>query len=148
MSENIFKSLREDHEVQRALVGNLINTSGNSRTRRELFRKLKEELSNHEKAEERFFYRPLICDDLTIEMARHSIAEHKELDDLVEELETIKFDSSAWLKKAKELEHRLHHHLEEEEKEIFPLAGKALSGEKKGVLAKNYNKEMHRSRMN
>ncbi len=141
---NIFEALREDHEKQRTLVNILIKTSGDSDGRDELFDKLKLELSVHANAEERYLYVPLMEDDLTQEKARHSVAEHKELDDFVEELEETDRSSSAWLITAKKLADRLIHHLDEEEHEVFQLAGKALSEDQKTSLAKDYQAEIER----
>ena len=80
---NIFEALREDHQTQRSLADILIKTSGDSDGRAEIFAKLKAELSAHAAAEERHFYVPLMRDDMTQEKARHSVAEHHELDLLV-----------------------------------------------------------------
>lgn len=147
MSDTIFKALREDHDLQRSLISQLVKTSGDSTSRAELFLKIKEELNFHAKAEERYFYNPLIKKDLTIEKARHSIAEHKELDDLVEDLESTDHSSPGWLIKAKELEHKLSHHLEEEEREVFQLAGKALNDKQKNDLTDEYDSYMKEQRM-
>ena len=51
--------------------------------------------------------------------------------------------SSAWLVAAKKLHHLVHHHLSEEEHEVFQLAGKALTEGQKESLAKQYNDAMH-----
>ncbi|MGO3850482.1 MAG: hemerythrin domain-containing protein, partial [Pseudoalteromonas prydzensis] len=51
--------------------------------------------------------------------------------------------SPAWLVTAKKLHHLVHHHLTEEEHEIFQLAGKALSEEQKLSLAEKYNDAMN-----
>jgi len=135
---NIFEALRKDHEIQRGLLDKLVNTSGDTAHRDELFQELKKELKIHEDGEERFFYVPLIDDDLTQEKARHSIAEHHEIDELIAELETIEYDSSAWLKIAKKLKHEVEHHLEEEEQEVFQLAGKVLTDKQKTSLSQDY----------
>lgn len=97
----VFEALRADHDVQRGLVASLVDTSGDSASRRRLFDKLKAELTAHAAAEERHFYVPLMQDDLTIEKARHSIAEHHELDELVEELESTDMGSAGWLATAR-----------------------------------------------
>ncbi len=47
---------------------------------------------------------------------------------------------------ARELEHRLLHHLEEEEREVFQLAGKALDETDKAELADAYLSAMARER--
>ncbi|MAQ76729.1 MAG: hemerythrin, partial [Aquimarina sp.] len=73
---NIFEALRKDHEIQRSLLDKLVDTSGDTEKRDEIFKELKKELEIHADGEERFFYVPLIEKDLTQEKSRHSIAEH------------------------------------------------------------------------
>lgn len=139
---NIFDSLREDHQKQRTLVRLLVKTHGDSKGRDELFDRLKAALESHAKAEERHFYIPLMENDLTQERARHSVAEHHEMDELIGELSKTDRSSSGWLATAKKLEERLTHHLDEEEREVFQLAGKVLSEKAKSDLAKGYSEEM------
>ena len=140
----IFDALRDDHDTQRTLIDLLVETEGDSDGRRELFDRLRRELASHAGAEERYFYVPLMEHDLTQEHARHSVAEHKELDDFVEQLEGYDKSGPQWLQTARELADRLLHHLEEEEKEIFPLAGKALTDAEKDSLADDYRRDMKR----
>lgn len=142
----IFEALREDHDTQRTLIDILVKTEGDSDGRNELFAKLRKELSAHAGAEERFFYVPLMEADLTQEAARHSVAEHKELDDLVEKLEGYDMSGPQWVQTARELRDRLLHHLDEEEKEVFPVAGKALAETEKTTLASAYADDMERRR--
>lgn len=87
---------------------------------------------------------PLIEHDMTQDQARHSVAEHKELDDYIEKLQGYDFSASQWLVTARELVDRLEHHLDEEEKEVFPVAGKVLSDDEKKSLATEYRKDMER----
>lgn len=138
---NIFEALRTSHDTQRSLADNLIRTSGDSKERDLLFRELKTELAAHAAAEERFFYVPLIAHDMTQEPSRHGIAEHHEMDELVEKLEKTDFSSPAWLTVAKELHHKVFHHLSDEEQGIFQLAGKVLTEAEKLSLAKEYEGE-------
>ncbi|MDC9514132.1 hemerythrin domain-containing protein [Pseudoalteromonas sp. CST5] len=140
---NIFEALRHDHDKQRELVDALIQTHGDTQQRHKLMDELKTELEDHAKFEERYFYNPLMFDDLTHEKARHSVAEHHEIDELIEQLEDTEMSSSAWLVTAKKLHHLVHHHLSEEEHEVFQLAGKALTEGQKESLAKQYNDAMH-----
>ena len=142
----IFESLRNDHDTQRTLIGILTDTTGDSAGRNEIWAKLKTELTAHAGAEERYFYVPLMEHDLTQDAARHSVAEHKELDDFVEQLDGYDMSGSQWIQTAKELEERLLHHLEEEEKEVFPVAGKALGDDEKASLATDYDADMERRR--
>ena len=142
----IFEALRKDHDTQRTLIDVLVETEGDSEGRNDLFEKLRRELTAHAGAEERFFYVPLMESDLTQDAARHSVAEHKELDDLVEKLETYDMSGPQWIQTARELRERLLHHLEEEEVEVFPVAGKALADTEKIELAAQYDDDMERRR--
>ncbi len=138
----IFEELRADHDKQREMIDQVLATSGASEERDRLFLNLKKQLEDHALAEERYFYVPLMTFDATQEKARHSVAEHHELDELIEALSDAEQDSSAWLAHAKNLAHKLLHHLEEEEKEVFPNAGKILGDGEKSSLGADYRKEM------
>lgn len=144
---NIFEALRISHVTQRALADHLIQTQGDSPERASLFSELKRELAAHAAAEERFFYVPLIAHDMTQEPSRHGIAEHHQMDKLVEELESTDFSSPGWLITAKALHHKIHHHLEDEEQSVFQLAGKVLSEAEKLSLAKEYEGEFVSQRL-
>ena len=143
---NIFEALRKDHDIQRELLKKLVETSGDSKLRDNIFKSLKNELEIHANGEERYFYKPLIDSDRTQEKARHSISEHHEIDELIEKLEETDYDSSAWLKIAKNLREKVEHHLDEEEHEVFQMAGKVLSENNKGILADEYEKYMEDNR--
>lgn len=139
----IFQAIRKDHEKQRLLMKILVETSGDTESRRNYFKELKEQLNMHAVAEERHFYAPLMESDKTIDDSRHAIAEHHEIDELVEKLEETDMSSSAWLHHMKTLQDRVLHHLEEEEKEFFEHADTVLSAKQKDELANEYEKEMN-----
>lgn len=140
--KNIFEEIRADHEKQRTLVDILLKTHGDSDGRQELFERLKHELQVHATAEERHFYIPLMKHDLTQEKARHSVAEHHDIDELIEDLENTDMSSPGWIATAKKLGEQVIHHLDEEEQEVFQMAGKALNETQKTDLAKSYRKSM------
>ena len=139
---NIFEALREDHEVQRTLADKLVETHGDSDARHETFQQIKTELLAHEAAEERCFYKPLIEQDMTQTHARHGVAEHHEMDELIEELENTDYSSPAWLSTAQKLREKILHHLDDEEHTIFQLAGKVLNDAQKTQMASAYHKHM------
>jgi len=139
---NIFEEIRKDHDKQRQLLNKLVETSGATEERKNIFEKLKVELEIHANGEERHFYKPLISNDMMQEKARHGIAEHHEIDELIEQLEETEHNSSGWLKIAKNLQHKVEHHLEDEEKTFFQLAGKVFSEKQKIDLAKDYTDYM------
>ena len=138
MALNIFEALRESHERQRELYRQLIETRGDTPERQTLFEQLKAELLAHELAEERHFYIPLMEHDAGIDLSRHAIAEHHELDELVELLEEADPATPTWLPLARKLANKVEHHLKEEEHRFFQMAGKLLTDKQKMQLAKDY----------
>ncbi|MBF38796.1 hemerythrin domain-containing protein [Idiomarina sp. UBA4520] len=138
----IFEELRVDHDKQRQLLDLLLNTSGNEPEREQYYQQLKTQLEQHAAAEERYFYNPLIEDNATIEMSRHGIAEHHEIDELIEALEQTDMSSPAWLQHFKNLKHKVLHHLEDEEQGFFQKAGKVLGDSEKQSLGKEYREMM------
>jgi hypothetical protein len=138
---NIFEALRESHDRQRGYADALIHTHGESEARVEAYKQLKAELQAHETAEERFFYVPLMKFDNGVDLSRHAISEHHEMDELMEELDETDMSSPAWLVTAKKLSEKVHHHLKEEEQKFFQMAGKLLDDTQKEKLAGSYVKE-------
>jgi len=138
---NIFEALRESHERQRTYAKALIHTSGDTPERVEAYKQLKSELQAHETAEERHFYIPLMEFDNGVDLSRHAIAEHHEMDEMMEELDETEMSSPAWLATAKKLSEKVHHHLKEEEQKFFQMAGKLLDDKQKEALAGQYEKE-------
>ncbi len=138
MTTNIFEALRESHEIQRSLYRELVQTSGDTPERQDLFEKLKLELTAHEMAEERHFYIPLMSRDAGIDLSRHAISEHHQIDELMETLEDTDPASPSWLAQAKKLAEKVEHHLKEEEHRFFQMAGKLLTEKEKTSLATSY----------
>jgi hypothetical protein len=138
---NIFEALRESHDRQRSYAKSLIETSGDTPERVEAYKQLKAELQAHETAEERHFYIPLMAFDNGVDLSRHAISEHHEMDEMMEELDETEMSSPAWLATAKKLSDKVHHHLKEEEQKFFQMAGKLLNEKQKVQLAAEYEKE-------
>ena len=138
----IFEALRQDHEKQRLLLKILSETSGDTPARREYYQELKEQLESHAIAEERHFYSPLMKQDPAVELSRHGIAEHHEIDELLEKLDDTDMSSPAWLHHLKSLREKVEHHLADEEQEFFQVAGKLLNEREKQKLAEDYRDEM------
>ena len=138
---NIFEALCESHEVQRDFSEKLVQTSGDTTERRELFELLKNELYAHAVAEDRYFYIPLMMTDSGLNITRHALSEHHKMDELLEQLTETAFSHSSWLVLAKQLNETVHHHLKEEEHGFFQQAGKILEDKQKESLAKQYLKE-------
>ncbi len=135
---DIYDRLTKDHDRQRELLRKISETEGDSENRRRLFAALKEEADSHAAAEEQTFYAALIEKPDGQEKARHSIAEHKDANDLLEELDELDMGSGGWLQKLKKLRHELEHHVKEEEEEVFPLAKTLIDESRAQDLAKKF----------
>jgi hemerythrin-like domain-containing protein len=135
---NIYDALRESHDAQRELCANLLASEPDASTRKQLFKSLKVELEAHAAAEERFLYSPMMMEDAGLSVSRHALAEHHEMEELMDELTTNDPTVQGWLTRAKALCDKVNHHLDEEENVFFQLSGKILSDAQKIKLAKAY----------
>jgi len=132
----IFEDLKADHDRQREMLAKLSETSGGGEEREALFEELRKELQAHAAAEEESLYATMLaCPELRDE-ARHSVSEHKEVDDYLGELLEQKVGSKKWEETFKKLRDRYLHHIDEEEEEMFPEASETLSGKAEARLAK------------
>lgn len=143
--QTIFEALRESHEVQRTLCRRLLALE-DLKTRDEVFRALRLELHAHAAAEERFLYVPLLMEDGGLNSSRHALAEHHDIDELLEDMSTKVKRGRKWMATAKKLSKKVHHHLKEEETKFFQVAGKLISATQKKALATKYAKELARMR--
>jgi hypothetical protein len=133
--DRIFADLKRDHDRQRKLIARIGETSGDSTERRTLFEELRLELQAHAAAEEESLYATMLAKPELREDARHSVSEHKEIDDMLGELVEMDMASTGWLTRFKTMRHRYLHHIDEEEAEMFPAAAKDLDEATKAKLA-------------
>jgi len=141
---DIFQALLQSHERQRAMSKRLLSDVGDPGQRKQAFEELKAEMAAHETAEERAFYVPMFEHDDTVDEARHGVAEHHEMDEMVEDLEKAKEGSAEWLENLGKLMQKLEHHLKEEEEKFFPEAKKVLDGKQMQELGALYLQEHER----
>lgn len=144
MTINIYEALRDSHEIQRSLCRKLLRSTSDVQRRRELFRALRIELAAHAAAEERFLYVPMLMEDMGLNSSRHALAEHHEIDELVETLGETLIDDDKWHADAMALSHEVHHHLREEETKFFQVSGKILTDTQKLRMATRYLKDYER----
>lgn len=123
---DIYERLTQDHQSQKKLASQIMETSGDSAERQRLFDEFRTETEAHANAEEQTFYAALIEQPEGQEKARHSIAEHKEAADQLTELNEQDMSSSGWIRNFEKLKDELEHHIEEEEIEVFQLAKSLL----------------------
>lgn len=128
-SSDIFERLKQDHDKHRALLDQLAETHGDSAERKELLEKFTVEVKGHAAAEEQALYSTMLRKPPTTDDTRHSVAEHHELEEAMNDLAATDMSSSAWMAKFKQLDHDYRHHIDEEEDEHFPEFAKYLTEE-------------------
>jgi hemerythrin superfamily protein len=130
----IFDRLKQDHDAHRQLFAKMAKAQDDAQLEK-LFEQFKVEVTAHAAAEEETLYATMLARPDLREDAQHSVSEHKEIDDFLEELADLKFNGEAWRKKFDKMKKRYLHHIEEEEEEMFPDAAKELSAEDEKKLA-------------
>lgn len=123
---DIFGRLVEDHDRHRALLAMMHDTHGKSPDRERLFDELVHELKAHAAAEEQALWSSVLRNPATTDFARHAIAEHKEIDELLADLAARDMASPGWIRRFAALREEYLHHIREEEQEQFVAAEKAL----------------------
>lgn len=137
---DIFGRLVEDHDRHRALLAMIEETEGKSPDRQRLFRELTKELKAHAAAEEQALWSSVLRDPETTDFARHAIAEHKEIDDMLADLAARDMASSGWLRRFAGLKDEYLHHIREEEQEQFVAAETHLSATDVRYMRRVFNR--------
>jgi len=128
-SREIFDRLKQDHDRHRALLDKLLETSGDSGERKSLFEELTKELKSHASAEEQALYSTMLRKPPTTDETRHSVAEHHEIEEALNDLAATDMSEGGWLTKFKTFYHDYRHHIDEEEQDHFPDFAKHLTEE-------------------
>ncbi len=132
---NIFERLKEDHDAHRQLFDKMADAKDDHDRLEKLFDQLKVEVTAHAAAEEETLYATMLARPDLREDAQHSVAEHKEIDDYLEDLDELEFNGEDWRQTFDQLKKRYLHHIEEEEEEMFPGAAEKLTAEEENRLA-------------
>lgn len=128
-ANDIFARLKDDHDRHRDLLDRLLDTQGESDDRADMFEELTKELKSHAAAEEQALYSTMLRKPPTTADTRHSVAEHHEIEEALNDLAATDMASGGWLTKFKEFDHRYRHHIDEEEEEHFPEFEEYLTDE-------------------
>jgi hemerythrin superfamily protein len=124
--------LEQDHQKVKKLMGEIEKTTERGvKTREELFTKLVQELTVHEKIEEQIFY-PAVKEQATTkkleEIVTESFEEHHFVNVVIAEIKETPFDAEEWAAKFSVMMENIQHHaFEEEEGEMFPKVRKIFS---------------------
>lgn len=134
----IYRDLMADHDKHRDMLKELGELRGDTAKRKKLFESFRLEIAAHAAAEEESLYATMLANPDLRDDARHSVSEHKEVDDLIGEMMDLDFGGDEWEEKFHHMRHRYLHHIEEEEDEMFPAASKELDDKTEDELAEVY----------
>lgn len=124
---NLFGHLVQEHDRHRALLSMVEASPALSDERKHLFEELTYEVKGHAAAEEQALWATILRNPDTTEFARHAVAEHKEIDDLLADLAARDIATPAWNRRFAHFKERYLHHIREEEQEQFVESEKHLS---------------------
>lgn len=124
---DIFARLTEDDDLHRDLFEALGH--GEAGDREPLLERLTRELKAHAAAEEQALYSTMLRKPETTDETRHSVAEHHEIEELLNDLAATDMAAAEWDEKFGHLRHRYIHHVDEEEDEHFPDFARYLTDE-------------------
>ncbi len=117
---DFFEMLKQDHQEVKDIMEEISESSDRAtRTRENLFMKLKQGLVPHMKAEEQVLYPKLKAEEESKKDAMEAMEEHHVAELVFNELDKMAKDEEFWGAKASVLKDLLDHHVEEEESQVF-----------------------------
>ena len=135
---SIYDAIKKDHQRHRELLDTIAETEGDSPERRKAWDEFYTDIKSHSAAEEETFYSTLMQETWGQDAARHSVHEHAEMDEILEELREMDMSSSGWLTRFKTLKHDYEHHMDEEEDEVFTRAQKVIGKEHNDAFGEKF----------
>lgn len=131
--------ISDHHEIKRLLRRLDMTSERSSRTREKLFSDLRRLLVAHSRAEETVLYDRLRKQgDEASDLALEAYEEHHVADLVLEELAALSPENERWGAKISVLKESLEHHIQEEERELIPLARKKFERAEAIELAREF----------
>jgi hemerythrin-like domain-containing protein len=129
--------LKRDHDKVKGILAELEPTTERAtKTRTELFARLKSELTVHEIIEEEIFYPTLKQHPKAKEIVLEGYEEHNVVDTVMGEMEALSVEDETWGAKCKVMIENIEHHIEEEEGEMFTKARQVLDSDELEALGR------------
>lgn len=123
---NAIELLKQDHRQAAAMMQQLAGADqggqGKNPQHTEIFNDLKQALTLHTQMEEQVFYPAMEEFDEAKHPIGEAYREHDQVDTLLDELSAHSPEQQEFQSKLQELRQAVEHHVEEEERDIFPLA--------------------------
>lgn len=144
MTKDAIELLTTDHKKVKTLLKELTETTNRAeKTRQKLLNEIEQELIIHTALEEEIFYPAFkkAGDSEQTQLYFEAIEEHRAVSELVlPDLKKTDPTSDKFSGRAKVLKELIEHHADEEEKEMFKQAKKAMSSEELKTLGEQMKK--------
>ena len=124
---NAIKLLKQQHREVEALFKQL-EKAKSARPRQKAFEQVADKLAVHATIEERHFY-PAVKRRATEEMLLEAVEEHLGVKRVIADMLELEAGDETFEAKAKVLKDLVEHHVEEEEKDLFPKVQKLLDAD-------------------
>ncbi len=137
----ILATLKQEHAEVAGLMDKISATKGKpniSTERLSLFEQLRRELLAHAHGEEKQFYPRLLQFTETESLVKESFADHKQLEELIDELTRLEETDPAWMDTFGALRDNVLSHVEEEETVLFPKVEGVLDADDLRVVEQAY----------
>ncbi len=129
----IYQLLKDEHDKVLSLFDEAIRNGS-----RDTFLQIKDELDTHLNGEEELLYPVLRSENKTHDITMEGYQEHHVAKVLLSELDTMSEKDEMWTSKLKVLKENVKHHVEEEERQMFPASRQVLSEQRAEELAQQY----------
>lgn len=136
---NLIDLIKRDHDTLRQMLEKLDSTTERAvKTRRTQFERVRQELVVHAHVEEAVLYTAIRDRPETHDMTLEGYEEHHVINVMLDELGRLPVDTEAWGAKIGVLREIVEHHLEEEERDLFPQVRKLFDAETLATLGERF----------
>ena len=130
---NAIEMLKKEHRAVEKLFETFESAKGSGQ-KRKAFEEIADALAVHAAIEERHFY-PAVKEKSTEDLLLEAAEEHLEIKRVIADLLAMDASEDTFEAKVTVLKENVEHHVEEEEKELFPKVGKLFDEEQLETIA-------------
>lgn len=134
---DILDLIRKDHRQVETLFKEIENTNNNQELY-DRFNELYKEINLHAKVEEQTFYPAIRESGDHNQLVSGAQKEHDKAKELLEEIASLSPASIEFEQKIRQLKEAIQHHVQEEEKEVFPLVSECMNAEEREQLGREF----------
>lgn len=122
----ILNTLEGEHAEVSTLMEEVLSSDTPAKAAEKHYPTIRKKLLLHTRAEQRVLYAACEDHEDTAEMIPDSKAEHQEIEDILQELDTMSLDAPAWIERFEVLQRTVAQHVADEENDLFPLCKDAF----------------------